>query len=351
MITGGSDPRFLRRLLRMDDAFARGDERPDANFYAAKRMVSHLDATALATVEALVGGLVTEEAPVILDLMASWDSHLPASLKPSRVAGLGMNREELVANPALSERIIHDLNGDPRLPLGDDTFDVVLNVVSVEYLTRPEEVFREVGRVLKPGGLFLVIFSNRWFPPKVVRVWEDASEAERLELVEEYFRASGAFGHPGSFASMGLPRPRSDRYYASGVPSDPVFAVFAEKKGATPGRAARVAPTDPSRIELDAEAVNTRKARVAETMACPYCGKALSKWEVPDDPCIDWNNDFLYLCFNDACPFVVRGWRFMWEQGIEGHSYRYLFNPATGASTTVPIRGLHDLKPGIVEGG
>ena len=44
----------------------------------------------------------------------------------------------------------------------------------------------------------------------------------------------------------------------------------------------------------------------------------------------------MYLCFNDACPFLVRGWRYMWEQMIEGHSYRYLFNPLTGASTTVP---------------
>ena len=56
----------------------------------------------------------------------------------------------------------------------------------------------------------------------------------------------------------------------------------------------------------------------------------------------------MYLCFNDACPFLVRGWRYMWEQMIEGHSYRYLFNPLTGASTTVPIQGLTDLRPGIV---
>jgi hypothetical protein len=90
---------------------------PIANFYAAKRMVSHLDATALSTVEALVEGLVTEEAPVILDLMASWDSHLPKSVKPARVVGLGLNNEELQANPALTERIVHDLNADPALPI------------------------------------------------------------------------------------------------------------------------------------------------------------------------------------------------------------------------------------------
>ena len=346
----GKDPRFARHLLALDEAFARLDERPDANFYAAKRMVSHLDATALSTVEALVEGLVVEEAPVILDLMASLDSHLPESLRPARVVGLGLNEEELKANRALSERIVHDLNADPRLPFPGGTFDVVLNVVSVEYLTRPVDVFREVGRVLKPGGLFLVVFSNRWFPPKVVRVWEDASERERIELVEEFFRASGAFDDPGLFVSMGLPRPVTDRYHDTGVPSDPVFALFAEKKGGAPGREARRVPADPADLEIDYLEAREKSLHAGETMTCPYCAEPLSKWEVPDDPCIDWSNQFLYLCFNDACPFVVRGWRFMWEQGMEGHSYRFLLNPSTGGHTTVPIRGFHDLKPGIVAG-
>ena len=53
----------------MKGAFSRVDEHPDPNFYAAERMVSHLDSTALATVQGLIGSLVTEESPAILDLM------------------------------------------------------------------------------------------------------------------------------------------------------------------------------------------------------------------------------------------------------------------------------------------
>ncbi|MFO8175915.1 MAG: class I SAM-dependent methyltransferase [Longimicrobiales bacterium] len=344
----GVDPRFTRHILAAEDAFVRADEAPDANFYSAERMVEHLDATALKTVESLVESLVTEEAPVILDLMASWDSHIPESLSPSRVAGLGLNQPELDANPVLTDRIVQDLNADPTLPFGDDTFDLVLNVVSVEYLTDPGEVFREVARVLKPGGLFLVVFSNRWFPPKVVRVWEDSSEHERIGLVEEFFREGGAFTDPELFVSMGLPRPEDDRYHETGVPSDPVFALFAEKEGGAPGRPRRTPPDETAVEAADPDMVAARKRRVGETLACPHCRESLSKWEVPDDPIIDWPNEYMYLCFNDACPFVVRGWRFMWEQGIEGHSYRYLFNPLTGASTTVPIQTLQDLRLGIM---
>jgi len=326
----------------------REDESEDAAFYSLPRMVSHLDATALSTVELLTTELILEGDSSVLDLMASVDSHLPSRRTFTRVTGLGMNLEEMKANPWLTESVVHDLNTDPTLPFTDDVFEVVLNVVSVEYLTRPVEVFQEVGRVLKPGGLFLVVFSNRWFPSKVVRVWEDANEEERMGMVEEFFQMAGLFETPQGFISMGLPRPPADQYFSLGLPSDPVFAVFAEKEGGPDGRPSRQVPRDPARIEVDPAEVRIRKETVGETLECPYCLEPLSKWEVPDDPCIDWPNDYLYLCFNDSCPFVVKGWRHMWNQGIMGTSYRYLFNPEKGTSMTVPIRGLADLRPGIV---
>jgi SAM-dependent methyltransferase len=346
---GRTDPRFARALLQREDAFGREDEADDALFYVKPRLVSHLDATALNTVERLAAGLIVEDDPVVLDLMASVDSHLPSRRSFSRVIGLGLNEEELEANPTLTRRIVQDLNADPTLPFDDDTFDVVMNVVSVEYLTQPYEVFREVGRVLRPGGLFLVVFSTRWFPPKVVRVWEDAREEERIGIVEEYFKAAEVFGSSEYFISMGLPRPEEDRYFSLGTPSDPLFAVFAEKKGLVSNRRNRLVLRDPAQLDTDWADVQERKSKVGDTLECPHCQQKLSKWEVPDDPCIDWPNDYLYLCFNDFCPFVVRGWRYMWNQGIVGTSYRYLFNPLKGTSTTVPIRGLTDLRPGIVD--
>jgi SAM-dependent methyltransferase len=347
--TGRTDSRFARQLLDAPDAFLRKDESPDAGFYQRARMTSHLDRTALDTVEAMIATLAVENAPAVLDLMASWDSHLPDSLEPAQVIGLGLNEEELKANPALDRYVVQDLNSDPVLPFDGDCFDLAINVVSVEYLTQPVRVFEEVRRVLRPGGLFLVAFSNRWFPPKVVRVWEEAKEEERIGLVEEYFRRTGGFDESEYFISMGLPRPEDDRYFHLGVPSDPVFAVFAEKSGGPNGSRQRGTIRDPAHVEIDWEKAKARKKTVSDTVACPYCQKRLTKWEVPDDPCIDWPNDVLYLCFNDACPFLVRGWRHMWNQGVLGVSYRYLYDPRTGGSSTVPIRGLADLRPGIVE--
>ena len=119
--------------------------------------------------------------------MSSWNSHLPESLELSQLTGLGLNREELAKNPRLTDYVVHDLNRNPVLPFGNQEFEAVICTVSVEYLTHPGEIFREVARILKPGGIFIHTFSNRWFPPKVVRIWTELLEWERPGLVLEYF--------------------------------------------------------------------------------------------------------------------------------------------------------------------
>jgi SAM-dependent methyltransferase len=213
-----------------DSPFLRPDPRPDADFYAEPRLVDHLDRTAIAQVENLYRRLVPRRAAV-LDLMSSWHSHLPVDLEAAHVAGLGMNMEELEANGVLHERLVRDLNRTPELPFADASFDAVVCSVSVEYLIRPFEVFREVARVLRPGGRFIVTFSNRWFPPKVIQLWAGLHEFERPGLVSEYFLESGLFDHLQTWSLRGLPRPEDDKY-ADRMPfSDPVYAVWAERVG------------------------------------------------------------------------------------------------------------------------
>jgi SAM-dependent methyltransferase len=213
------------------DAFSRIDESEDMIFYARDRFVSHLDSVALSTVEKIIEQLIVEAHPAILDLMASWDSHLPDTIEPSQVVGLGLNENELLANKKLSDIVVHDLNSNPMLPFPDDTFDVVTNTVSVDYLVKPFEVFHEVARVLKPHGLFLVIFSNRMFPQKATKIWRESNERERVELVTRFFEYTGRFETPKTFVSSGKPRPKDDKYAHLGIPSDPVYAVYAEKNG------------------------------------------------------------------------------------------------------------------------
>ena len=48
-----------------------------------------------------------------------------------------MSEPELQRNPVLTDYTVRDLNKDPKLPYEDDTFDVITNVVSVDYLNKP----------------------------------------------------------------------------------------------------------------------------------------------------------------------------------------------------------------------
>lgn len=173
-----------------DAAFDKADPSPDAEFYAFPRFVTHIDDEAIAAVTQAY----REKLPpggAILDLMSSWVSHLPEEIPYASVVGHGMNEEELAANPRLSRWFVQDLNVEPTLPLGDGEFEGACLCVSVQYLQRPVEVFREVRRVLRPGAPFVVSFSNRCFPTKAVAVWQRLGGPDQQRLVSAYMCAAG----------------------------------------------------------------------------------------------------------------------------------------------------------------
>lgn len=134
--------------------FDRVDPSVDAEFYGSPRLVTHIDRAAIDAVDRTYRELGVDGE--VLDLMSSWTSHFRQA--PVRLVGLGLNGAELRANRMLAERVVQDLNADPRLPFGDGAFDDVVCCVSVDYLTRPVEVFSEAGRILRPGGRFVVTF-------------------------------------------------------------------------------------------------------------------------------------------------------------------------------------------------
>lgn len=217
----------------VDDWLATGvtreDERDDALFYREPRRVHHLDATCRARIARLYGRFLAPGQRV-LDLMASWQSHLPEQPADIHVAGLGLNAEELHANPRLAEHVVKDLNSRAGLPWNDGTFDAVICTASIEYLVEPHAVLREVGRVLKPGGRLVVTFSDRWFPTKAIRLWSELHPWERLGLVLAWLRDTG-FTQLGSETLRGLSRPQDDKYAGQRAYADPLFAAWGVKPG------------------------------------------------------------------------------------------------------------------------
>jgi SAM-dependent methyltransferase len=194
--------------------FIRADEHPDPLFYAPPRLVQHLDDAAVVAVGDLYDELgLTGD---VLDLCASWVSHFRTA--PRRLVVLGMNAVELDHNPQAHERVVRDLNDDPTLPFPDASFDAATCCVSVDYLTRPLEVFDELARVLRPGGVFVCAFSNRCFPTKAIRGWLMTDDEGHLAIVQTYF-----------CRSRGWDEPVARRRTACRHRGDPLFAVWARR--------------------------------------------------------------------------------------------------------------------------
>jgi SAM-dependent methyltransferase len=200
--------------------FERQDRSEDELFYAFPRKVVHIDDNAIQALTNLYAELLPAEG-TYLDLMSSWRSHYPSNSTSRRIFGLGMNADEMADNPQLSGYRVQNLNRESRLPYDDHSFEGVTCAVSVQYLTRPVEVFAEVQRVLKPGGLFVVSFSNRCFPTKAVAVWAASSDEQHIALVGEYFRQSGVWDSLRALSSSNSPD--YPRY------GDPLFVVWGRK--------------------------------------------------------------------------------------------------------------------------
>ena len=205
--------------------FRRRDESDDGGFYQPARLVTHIDDDAIRAVGMLYDelGIGFGTKSPVLDLMSSWVSHF--TQRPESLTVLGMNDHELLANEMASERVIHDLNRVPQLPFADGSFGAAVCCVSVDYLTRPFEVFGEVARVLSPSSPFVCTFSNRCFPTKVIQGWLSLNDRGRGELVADYFRFATVDGEPA------FTEPTIRRCTPSASSSDPILAVIADRHG------------------------------------------------------------------------------------------------------------------------
>lgn len=208
-------------------AFARANERDDTLFYQAPRMIQHLDSTARRIIGDEYAKVLPSSAE-ILDLMGSWDSHLPGDFPVKSLTVLGLNQHELDNNAKASVTLLHDLNANQRLPFADGSFDGIVNTASIEYATDPLQLCREISRILRPGGTVAIAFSNRWFPTKAIALWPELHEFERLGLVVDLLASTGDFQNFTTLSVRGYPRPDDDTHDLAF--SDPVYMITARKK-------------------------------------------------------------------------------------------------------------------------
>lgn len=203
---------------------SRQDETEDESFYKTERLVTHID-------EGAIGALRKYYARVfggypgarILDLCSSWVSHYPEEKTWSHVSITGMNEAELSRNMQADDFSTQNLNVNPQLPYEDGSFDIVTCTVSFDYLSKPLEVMKEVGRVLAPGGRVILSTSNRCFPTKAVKIWLETNDSEHVLIYGSYIHYSGLFDPP-TVEDISPPTAKVGF-------SDPIYVVVGRRQG------------------------------------------------------------------------------------------------------------------------
>lgn len=233
-----SDNPFREDVFDSRSSFGRLNSSPDANFYADPRFVEHVDSNAVDIITRyLSDGGVLKKKDAVLDLCTSWTSHISPSsvqeLQLTRVAGLGMNEEEMRGNKILTDYAVVDLNAKPTdnppkniLPYENESFDVAVCQLSIDYLVRPLEVMADVWRVIKPGGKVVIIFSNRLFLEKAVGLWTGADDVDHAYTVGSYLRFCN-----GNFIDIQAKdlSTRTKKGKEMVIVGDPVYAVTATR--------------------------------------------------------------------------------------------------------------------------
>lgn len=208
--------------------FKREDESDDKIFYKEPRITAHIDAKCHENLVALYD-IILPEGGKILDFMSSYQSHIRKK-KNQIIVGLGINEIELQQNEVLDSFLVKDINEDTNLPFMDNEFDAVVCDLSIEYLIKPLDILKEINRILKPGGVFCISFSNRYFPEKVIRLWTGLHEFERIGFVLELLIKSGRFKDFKTYSYRGFPRPYDDKYFGSIFLSDPLYVICCKKE-------------------------------------------------------------------------------------------------------------------------
>jgi len=200
------------------------DESNDEEFYSEPKFVYHLDSNFRQYLSQVYKNEIDKHS-TILDLMSSWDSYLPKENTYQKVIGHGLNKKELERNNILDSFWVQNFNINQDIRLENGSIDYCLMVAAWQYLQYPENLTKEISRILSVKGKIIVSFSNRAFWHKAPNIWTTSTEAERVQYVRKVLISNG-FEEPRIIKKFNEP----DLNIFNIFKKDPFYCLIATKE-------------------------------------------------------------------------------------------------------------------------
>ena len=200
------------------------DESNDEEFYSDPKFVYHLDANFRQNLSDLYEREI-DNYSTVLDLMSSWDSYLPKEKKYKKVIGHGLNKQELEKNKIFDSFWIQNFNLNQKIPLKKESVDYCLMVAAWQYLQYPENLTKEIARILSGKGKIIIAFSNRAFWHKAPNIWTSSNEEERVKYVRKVLISNG-FDEPKIIKKFNKPALNILNF----LNKDPFYCLIANKE-------------------------------------------------------------------------------------------------------------------------
>ncbi len=200
------------------------DESNDEIFYSDPKFVYHLDSNFRQYLSYVYNKEISDHSTV-LDLMSSWDSYLPKKKKYKKVIGHGLNKQELEKNKIFDSYWIQNFNLNQDIPLESGSVDYCLIVAAWQYLQYPENLTKEIVRILSNQGKIMIAFSNRAFWHKAPNIWTTSTEDERIKYVRKVLITNG-FNEPKIIKKFNEPSLNIFNF----LNKDPFYCLIATKE-------------------------------------------------------------------------------------------------------------------------
>ena len=84
-----------------------------------------------------------------------------------------------------------------------------------------------------------------------------------------------------------------------------------------------------------------------DVTVCPYCGQKMLRWKAPAES--NWGPEPQLVCFNNDCPYYIKGWEWMRDHYNQNISYRHRYDPNTGEKGPLPVWSADALRDRIIE--